>query len=813
MDRDGASLPQGRRMPSWNSLILGTVALGLAPFAADAARTTAPDSASRAVARSGIVGADASASRIARGPSVRPSKGLPITEPPERMVLRVSNSQSRIPVWMRPTDASIDVDSDRLAVLSRAGGGVLENVPLGPFREATLALRPLSAFDGGAILEVVSSKGQTRRGATTERITAPAGTFLFGHVIDEAGFAIDGTSAFLAETAAGTYGYVESAEGITIISSGPHGSGFPTVSYNLSELPDGALAPPDWTCRVVESDGGGDAAFADGGIAGSPECRQVRIAFDTDVEFLQLFGGDQEAAAGYVATLASALHAVYSRDLGVRLSTSYVRFWNGGDPWTATDTLAQLTQFKSTWDATMIPIQRDLAHLLSGRNLGGGVAYLPGLCTTGQQAGSGAGAYGVSANLNGYFPTPLVDNQPQNWDPFVVAHELGHNFGAPHTHAYTPPLDGCGLTPPDCTVAVADEGTIMSYCHLCSGGLSNIRLRFHPTNVSTILTRLGAVSCNYLGTARPPVAVADSVVAYAGMPTLIDVLANELESNCEAIDIESFPPTTLAGATLARISGTESIGRDRLEYIAPNPLVSTTDSFTYTVVDASGATTWTSVAVELRPLRVPENPTGVAPGLTARYYALSSPASLPDFDALAPYLTTTVASLDAAATTGPVLGSGRVDGVGALLEGWIEIPADGAWTLSLESDDGSRLLIGDEVVVDHDGLHGMTSRSGTIGLSAGRHRLRIEYFERDGPAGLVLRWEGPATPVATVPSSALAHGGSDEPADFDNDGIVGASDLSLLLATWGTANATYDLTGDGFVNAQDLAALLFAWAY
>jgi hypothetical protein len=45
--------------------------------------------------------------------------------------------------------------------------------------------------------------------------------------------------------------------------------------------------------------------------------------------------------------------------------------------------------------------------------------------------------------------------------------------------------------------------------------------------------------------------------------------------------------------------------------------------------------------------------------------------------------------------------------------------------------------------------------------------------------------------------------------DLDRDGVIGASDLSLLLAAWGTAEP--DLTGDAEVGAADLAMLLDAW--
>lgn len=49
------------------------------------------------------------------------------------------------------------------------------------------------------------------------------------------------------------------------------------------------------------------------------------------------------------------------------------------------------------------------------------------------------------------------------------------------------------------------------------------------------------------------------------------------------------------------------------------------------------------------------------------------------------------------------------------------------------------------------------------------------------------------------------------PADFDNDGTVGASDLSLVLANWGSAAVEYDLDDDGNVGASDLSLLLAGW--
>ena len=49
------------------------------------------------------------------------------------------------------------------------------------------------------------------------------------------------------------------------------------------------------------------------------------------------------------------------------------------------------------------------------------------------------------------------------------------------------------------------------------------------------------------------------------------------------------------------------------------------------------------------------------------------------------------------------------------------------------------------------------------------------------------------------------------PADIDSDGTVGGSDLTNLLAAWGSQSGPADINGDGQVNGTDLAALLAAW--
>ncbi|MGW9448629.1 lectin [Streptomyces sp. NPDC055632] len=89
--------------------------------------------------------------------------------------------------------------------------------------------------------------------------------------------------------------------------------------------------------------------------------------------------------------------------------------------------------------------------------------------------------------------------------------------------------------------------------------------------------------------------------------------------------------------------------------------------------------------------------------------------------------------------------------------GNLQVPQAGSYTLRLASDDGSRLLIDDQVVIDHDGLHGPDPKDTTVNLTAGAHSLRIEHFERDGGQQITLSWKPPgATGFTVVPNSALS---------------------------------------------------------
>jgi hypothetical protein len=89
--------------------------------------------------------------------------------------------------------------------------------------------------------------------------------------------------------------------------------------------------------------------------------------------------------------------------------------------------------------------------------------------------------------------------------------------------------------------------------------------------------------------------------------------------------------------------------------------------------------------------------------------------------------------------------------------GYVNVATAGTYTFRLMSDDGSRLLIDNTLVIDHDGLHGVTPKDGAVALTAGAHALRIDHFEAGGGQQVTLQWQPPgASGFVTVPNSALS---------------------------------------------------------
>jgi len=215
-----------------------------------------------------------------------------------------------------------------------------------------------------------------------------------------------------------------------------------------------------------------------------------RLAIETDHQLYQRFGS-VPATTDYVTQLIAAVSDQYFTDVQTTLSIAYLGVYSSaGDPWSSQDGGGDagdlLDEFQAAWNTSGWPAGANLAHFISGASLGGGVAYVNVLCNS-------SFGYGVSGNIAGNIDWGTWSGAPGSftWDFVVVAHELGHNFGASHTHSYCPPIDVCYSnceSSPSCS-----QGTIMSYCHTC-GGMDNIDLNFHP-QIANVMRQRVQSSC------------------------------------------------------------------------------------------------------------------------------------------------------------------------------------------------------------------------------------------------------------------------------------------------------------------------------
>jgi len=266
-----------------------------------------------------------------------------------------------------------------------------------------------------------------------------------------------------------------------------------------------------WSCGVKEE--GGDFSWREemrrareAAAAAHPSSvaalgtltKTAVIAFDTDAEYLDLrFDNSASAATSHIAQLVAGMSLIYERDVasvsgdGVRILQGYtiLRIGEASDPYTDTVGSAdasKLIEFRDYWNANYptTVVRRALAALLSGKQgsefSASGIAAVGALCSTS----------GYSVDQLFTYPVSVTT------DLGILAHEVGHNFGAYHTHSCyygTPPIDTCVTPEGSCTPAtgcpgsatfngVTTNGTLMSYCH--SVGCSPRNLVFHTRSVT-----------------------------------------------------------------------------------------------------------------------------------------------------------------------------------------------------------------------------------------------------------------------------------------------------------------------------------------
>ncbi len=131
-------------------------------------------------------------------------------------------------------------------------------------------------------------------------------------------------------------------------------------------------------------------------------------------------------------------------------------------------------------------------------------------------------------------------------------------------------------------------------------------------------------------------------------------------------------------------------------------------------------------------------------GLRGRIYKIHKYAKgLPDFSRLKPIGTIYTSSLDVPPRNfrdGFPGVTKRFEGFAIDYTGRFWIAEPGLYRFELTSDDGSRLYIDGQLIIDNDGQHTPATKVGKVDLAGGIHRIRVSYFQ--GPkwqVALVLK--------------------------------------------------------------------------
>ena len=169
----------------------------------------------------------------------------------------------------------------------------------------------------------------------------------------------------------------------------------------------------------------------------------VELATESDFVYTSALGG-ASAANNDILSIMNNVQAIYNRDLGMTFTVVFQNAWDApNDPYTATDYQNAINEFMNYWNANFTTHPRDVAHLWTGRNLGGvaGFSNQGVVCR-----GNGVASYGFST-LQTISPFRVV----------IPAHEIAHNFNASHSDGQA----GCDHT---IMQALADQNTTLNFC-------------------------------------------------------------------------------------------------------------------------------------------------------------------------------------------------------------------------------------------------------------------------------------------------------------------------------------------------------------
>ena len=169
---------------------------------------------------------------------------------------------------------------------------------------------------------------------------------------------------------------------------------------------------------------------------------EAQLATEADFEYVTALGGSVNAN-NEILSIMNQVEGVYQAEIGLSFSIVHQHTWaTSADPYTTVDPVLALKEFTNYWNANFQAVQRDLAHMWTGKDL----TSTAGVGWSGVVCGAPESAYSLSERL---IPAPQKYVLP--------AHEIGHNFGASHTDSNA----ACANT---IMQSVATDNSVISFC-------------------------------------------------------------------------------------------------------------------------------------------------------------------------------------------------------------------------------------------------------------------------------------------------------------------------------------------------------------
>jgi hypothetical protein len=138
-------------------------------------------------------------------------------------------------------------------------------------------------------------------------------------------------------------------------------------------------------------------------------------------------------------------------------------------------------------------------------------------------------------------------------------------------------------------------------------------------------------------------------------------------------------------------------------------------------------------------------------------------------------------------------------------EGQVEARSDELYTFHVTHDDGARLWVNDQLIIDNWTDHAAIEDSGTIALQLGqRYTIRLEFYENVGDASAILAWSTPlGIEKQIIPQSQLYSGDTAPTPNF----ALSASPANVNVTRGSTANSAITITrSGGFTGSVTLSA-------